>query len=414
MLLLSPTIFYIASMFGARLLTAAVMKKTDNLTSKGIENKVIESTTYKEVEDNQQVEDVWKVLKKHEAFNMLIKGILQKNEESVSLISEALIKICPYYKIKDGYIHFKEDIANYISSDKFASMQHIVKIGNLEKKEIEKKLNTKPMENYFEYQCRSLEYASLLQYYIDDEYDVANINKTKDEIRDSLDECFRDILCAKNNKVELLENSEPINKNMPPIFNYQMLLGKAGRVYNSYMDIYKSIGLIDTKNRYSHEIVYEIATAILKKTDFYFTRNLTVSRFAQDITDSNINYFHNNVGKKEGKSNAIMKDLFSQYLDGRPIKSYYYFLKMCTNIYDSAIKSQLGNNIETEKSLIDKKLAIDLKDLDENIKMISYNLDVLDLIVEGLKYRKYHFLYNLTNEQIKGDILVAYINRQKQ
>lgn len=415
MLFSSLTIFYIASMFGARLLSATVNKKNDN-TMLAVEEDGISEVASIEKCESDHIDDVWIISKKREAFDLLIKGIFQKDDESIDLITKAFQRLRPYYA-ENGYSSFKDDVVSYIDDvirhdKKLAIKQYGREISFADKNDIKVKLESESMKDYFEYQLRSLTYASLLQYYIDDEYKASNINKTKKEIADDLDSCFTDILCARNNKAELIKkDSQEVLKDKPQLFNYQMLLAKVGDVYNGFMSVYESIGLIDTKNRYSHEIVYEIAKLILEKTEFYFTRNLTVSRFAQDITDSNIDYFHNSVERKIGSKDKIMADLFCQYLDGRPIESYYYFLKMCMKIYESAIDSQLGENIESQVSLIE---WIDTKDIDENIKTIQYNPEVLRFIIEKLKYRKYHFLYNVTDNRIKGDILAAYINRQKK
>ena len=189
------------------------------------------------------------------------------------------------------------------------------------------------------------------------------------------------------------------------IKNYDKLLGVAGTIYNKLMIEYNHIGLIDSTNRFSHELIYEIASQL-------FCHGLTPDQFAHDITNSIINYIHNNTtDKNNNKYSDIVKikkligELVIRYLDGRLIKHYYYYLRMCSNILMYVMPCYDKNTDgEIEKSITDEEK----KKRDKEKKW-----EIASIITEKTRTFNFSFLDRLQDNEITEHIINTYESRIK-
>lgn len=286
---------------------------------------------------------------------------------------------------------------------------------------------------YFDFLLRESGTLSLLAYYYLDLYNVVEVSQvtTINQYFDKKQDCFKYLTNAINNRKPSKTETETTN----PILNYDILLGEAGRVYSSLSEYNYEANLIASKNRFSNELVFEIASTILENTDFYFCEGLTVHQLSHDITHTILNHIHDSYFKYEGiKKISIRKFLelsVSRYMGGRSIRNYYYYLKMCSKIYGSAeeyIKCQIetaGNSIEVSEIMYSEdkycwdnsfsKIHLSLKMCERAKNMESvYYPKVLEDIIRLTKRSEYHFLYNLSDYRIAQDILMTHFCRDNK
>lgn len=290
---------------------------------------------------------------------------------------------------------------------------------------------------YFDILLRESDTLSLLAYYYLDFYNVVEVSQVAaiKQYLDKKQDCFKYLTNAINNKKPSKTEISEGTKTTSPLLNYDILLGEAGKVYSSLSENNYEVGLIASKNRFSNELVFEIASTILENTDFYFCEGLTVHQLSHDITNTILNHIHDSYFKYEGTKKISIRRFLelsvSRYMGGRSIRNYYYYLKMCSKIYGSAeeyIKCQIetaGNSIEVSEIMYSEdnycwdnsfsKIHLSLKMCERAKNMESvYYPKVLEDIIRLTKRSEYHFLYNLSDYRIARDILMTHFCRDNK
>lgn len=365
-------------------------------------------------------------------FCRIINAISRAKENSVNEIIDDVNSLKKYYLTNyiNG-VNDEKDIVKYVNqliSDLCAYIDTV----STEDKHKELFTHTKPdvlkekigkLNQFFTYILSPKDEQTLLHSYL------RNIYTTKEslnEFADSIANGFYPILYADNNTFdEIVKEKERYQiPTYYPILNYQTLLGMAGELYDKLHTAYFQCGLIPSKYFFSNELVYEIAEKIIERSNFYFCHNLTINQLAHDIADSIIDYIHNSLAAEQIVSKELtIQYLVKRYLGTRAIGNYYYYLKMCAKIYESAIKRGIYNtqcvqmdgneNYIFSNDSTSFKIAISYiskaKGFHDNDR---YSIDILIEIVQQTHKYNYSFLYGLRDDVIMRDILLTFYSRE--
>lgn len=290
---------------------------------------------------------------------------------------------------------------------------------------------------YFDFLLRESNPFSLLSYYMLDHKNIVELNQASNikYFYSNKQDCFKNITNAINIK-RINESCDSDESNTTsPLLNYDILLGEAGKVYSSLSENNYEVGLIASKNRFSNELVFEIASTILENTDFYFCEGLTVHQLSHDITHTILKHIHDSYFKYEGtKKISIRKFLelsVSRYMGGRSIRNYYYYLKMCSKIYGSAEENIKSLSEPTKESIDVSEIIYSEDNCYDDISIAKIHLSrkmcegaknmefvhypkVLKEIIKLTKRSEYHFLYNLSDYRIARDILMTHFCRDNK
>lgn len=362
-------------------------------------------------------------------FNRIIDAILYCSDNSINIITDIIISLKKYYltdctsdnnasRWVEPIDHFYNDIITHIMGE---DLNRRVKDDSIkvDPDMLIDKLNR--MRPNIEYLFSAGTERSLLLNYLKNRY---GSEEQMTKFADSLAEAYYPILYADNNTFYgIVKEKEELNiPSFKPILNYQTLLGMAGDLYNNLHSAFCECGLIPSKEIFSNELVYEIATKIIERTDFYFCHNLTINQLAHDITDSIIDYIHNSLEENTEAKKNLIKRLVKRYLGSRPIRNYYYYLKMCVKIYESALNSKLFSTDTDQQDgafhiFSNEVFSFKISEVNLNASVgypDSYSLEILSEIVNQTKDFNFPFIFGLREEDVMRDILLSFYSRENK
>lgn len=295
-------------------------------------------------------------------FDLIIKGISEQNGESLINMRKGVELLKNKYLDTDELLN---DLSDYAMIEKIPNIQEFLK-----------KLyrSAKP-------------YISFL---ISDELQSEILSDFQKERNKSLDSIKKDI-----------ENIYTESLNGKEINCYIDLLDEAGNIYKKLVDYYFELSFIPDKT-YNHELVYEMAEVILHNTNFYFCRDLSQKQLAEDITNHIFKHIHGEsqaekmIGQKENEVQINVEDIYKHYL-GFDIKTYPYYLNVCSVIYRELVKYSMGiaeNENDKEEKTVEAKMFSD---------MIAILYKV-----------KYDFMQGLSKEQFESDVNQTYLANKKR
>ncbi|MCM1139303.1 MAG: hypothetical protein NC453_12105 [Muribaculum sp.] len=367
--------------------------------------------------------------KRNKIFNRIINAISHVSENSINEIEDAMNLLKKYYPIiRTKENDWKNDIEQNVNQLICDFHAYIKKLSSDERyKDLFKQTNAdvltrkiSRLKQFFMSVLSPKDEKTLLDVYIMDIYPT---DEEQNNFADSLSNGLYPILYADNNTFhEIVKEKERYQiPSYKPILNYQTLLGMAGVLYNKLHTAYFQCGLIPSEDFFSNELVYEIATKIIERSDFYFCHNLTINQLAHDITDSIIDYIHNSLADRSKQKELLIPYLVRRYLGARLIRNYYYYLKMCAKIYESALNKKIystqcaqndgnGNYIFSDNVISFKISDLCVKEAERFTNVFS--IDILSEIVRYTQLYNYSFLCGLKEEDIMHDILLTFYSRE--